>query len=118
MAAGWRKAGFWRSEEARDEYDSDGQDMDPAEMLLTSYITTDFAEHIINRRRADEEGVRILRVALLRTRLPVEICRVVEAFALTPARDAVPCRREELPAFIRHPAQREERRLPARLPDA
>ena len=45
--------------------------------------------------------MRMLRVIARRVRVPDDCVRHIEAFVgLLPARDAIPCRREQLPAFM------------------
>jgi hypothetical protein len=66
-----------------------------------SNITPSFAGFIIKQRRNEESAMRHLRVIARRVNVPDDCARIIEAFAgLLPARDAVPCRREQLPAFM------------------
>ena len=66
-----------------------------------SDITFGFAGFIVKQRRNEESAMRYLRVIARRVNVPDDCVRTIEAFAgLLPARDAVPCRREQLPAFM------------------
>ena len=66
-----------------------------------SDITPSFAGFIVTQRRNEESAMRYLRVIARRVNVPDDCVKHVEAFAgLLPARDAVPCRREQLPAFM------------------
>ena len=66
-----------------------------------SDITFGFAGFIVEQRRNEESAMRYLRVIARRVNVPDDCLKHVEAFAgLLPARDAVPCRREQLPAFM------------------
>ena len=66
-----------------------------------SDITFGFAGFIVEQRRNEESAMRYLRVIARRVNVPEDCVKHVEAFAgLLPARDAVPCRREQLPAFM------------------
>ena len=66
-----------------------------------SDITPSFAGFIVTQRRNEEGAMRFLRVVARRVNVPDDCVKHVEAFAgLLPARDAVPCRREQLPAFM------------------
>ena len=68
--------------------------------LLRS-ITPSFAGFIVTQRRNEEGAMRFLRVVARRVNVPDDCIKHIEAFAgLLPARDAVPCRREQLPAFM------------------
>ena len=68
--------------------------------LLRS-ITPSFAGFIVEQRRNEESAMRFLRVIARRVNVPDDCIKHIEAFAgLLPARDAVPCRREQLPAFM------------------
>jgi len=60
-----------------------------------------FAGLIIEQRRNEESAMRMLRVIARRVRVPDDCVRHIEAFVgLLPARDAIPCRREQLPALM------------------
>ena len=68
---------------------------------LLRCITPSFAGFIVEQRRNEESAMRFLRVIARRVNVPDDCVKHVEAFAgLLPARDAVPCRREQLPAFM------------------
>ena len=68
--------------------------------LLRS-ITPSFAGFIVEQRRNEESAMRFLRVVARRVNVPDDCIKHIEAFAgLLPARDSVPCRREQLPAFM------------------
>ena len=68
---------------------------------LLRCITPSFAGFIVEQRRNEESAMRFLRVVARRVNVPDDCVKHVEAFAgLLPARDAVPCRREQLPAFM------------------
>jgi hypothetical protein len=68
---------------------------------LLRCITPSFAGFIVEQRRNEESAMRYLRVIARRINVPDDCLKHIEAFAgLLPARDAVPCRREQLPAFM------------------
>ena len=68
---------------------------------LLRCITPSFAGFIVEQRRNEESAMRFLRVIARRVNVPDDCIKHIEAFAgLLPARDAVPCRREQLPAFM------------------
>ena len=69
--------------------------------VLFRSITRHFAYYIVTQRRAAVLGIRYFRVAAQRARVPVEIMKHIESFAgVLPAKDSVPCRRDQLPAFM------------------
>ena len=67
---------------------------------LLSCVTRDFAKCIVERRRTEERWIRTLRVAAQRAHVPVECVRHIEAYTGLSARDAIPCERAQLPAFM------------------
>lgn len=67
---------------------------------LLDGITPRFAGYIVERRRAEVARIRLLRVAAQRARVPQEVVKIIESFAVLPAKDSVPCRRDQLPAFM------------------
>ena len=67
---------------------------------LLSFVTPDFAKCIVERRRTQERSIRTLRVVAQRANVPVECARHIEAYAALSARDAIPCQRAQLPAFM------------------
>ena len=67
---------------------------------LLSCVTRDFAKCIIERRRTQERSIRTLRVVAQRAHVPIECARHIEAYAALSARDAIPCQRAQLPAFM------------------
>ena len=67
---------------------------------LLSCVTRDFAKCIVERRRTQERSIRTLRVVAQRAHVPVECVRHIEAYAALSARDAIPCQRAQLPAFM------------------
>lgn len=72
----------------------------PIDKFLSN-IRPGFAGFIIEQRRNEESAMRMLRVIARRVRVPDDCVRHIEAFVgLLPARDAIPCRREQLPAFM------------------
>ena len=69
--------------------------------VLFRSITPHFAGYIVKQRRAAVLGIRYFRVAAQRARVPVEIMKHIESFAgVLPAKDSVPCRRDQLQAFM------------------
>ena len=75
---------------------------EPGDIASLLYrISPYFAGYIVKQRRAKVLGIRYFRVAAQRARVPVEIIKHIETFAgLLPAKDSVPCRRDQLPAFM------------------
>ena len=67
---------------------------------LLSCVTPDFARCIVERRRTQERSIRTLRVVAQRAHVPVECVRHIEAYTGLSARDAIPCQRARLPAFM------------------
>ena len=67
---------------------------------LLSCVTPDFAMCIVERRRTQERSIRTLRVVAQRAHVPVECVRHIEAYTGLSARDAIPCQRAQLPAFM------------------
>ena len=67
---------------------------------LLSCVTPDFALCIVERRRTQERSIRTLRVVAQRAHVPIECARHIEAYAALSARDAIPCERARLPAFM------------------
>ena len=67
---------------------------------LLSCVTRDFAKCIVERRRIQERSIRTLRVVAQRAHVPIECARHIEAYAALSARDAIPCQRAQLPAFM------------------
>ena len=67
---------------------------------LLSCVTPDFARCIVERRRTQERSIRTLRVVAQRAHVPVECVRHIEAYTGLSARDAIPCQRAQLPAFM------------------
>ena len=67
---------------------------------LLAGVTPDFAKCIIERRRTQERSIRTLRVVAQRAHVPVECVRHIEAYTGLSARDAIPCQRAQLPAFM------------------
>ena len=67
---------------------------------LLSCVTPDFALCIVERRRTQERSIRTLRVVAQRAHVPVECVRHIEAYTGLSARDAIPCQRAQLPAFM------------------
>ena len=67
---------------------------------LLSCVTPDFAKCIVERRRTQERSIRTLRVVAQRAHVPVECVRHIEAYTGLSARDAIPCQRAQLPAFM------------------
>ena len=67
---------------------------------LLSCVTPDFAKCIVARRRTQERSIRTLRVVAQRAHVPVECVRHIEAYTGLSARDAIPCQRAQLPAFM------------------
>ena len=67
---------------------------------LLSCVTPDFAMCIVERRRTQERSIRTLRVVAQRAHVPIECARHIEAYAALSARDAIPCQRAQLPAFM------------------
>ena len=67
---------------------------------LLSCMTPDFAKCIVARRRTQERSIRTLRVVAQRAHVPVECVRHIEAYTGLSARDAIPCQRAQLPAFM------------------
>ena len=67
---------------------------------LLSCVTPDFAKCIVERRRTQERSIRTLRVVAQRAHVPIECVRHIEAYAGLSARDAIPCQRAQLPAFM------------------
>jgi len=66
-----------------------------------SDVMPSIAGFIVNQRRNEESAMRFLRVIARRVNVPDDCVKHIEAFAgLLPARDSVPCRREQLPAFM------------------
>ena len=71
----------------------------PVDTLLAG-VTPDFAKCIVERRRIQERSIRTLRVVAQRAHVPIECARHIEAYAALSARDAIPCQRAQLPAFM------------------
>ncbi len=67
---------------------------------LLSCVTPDLAKRIVEGRRTEERWIRTLRVAAQRAHVPVECVRHIEAYTGLSARDAIPCQRAQLPAFM------------------
>ena len=67
---------------------------------LLSCVTPQVAADIIERRRKELAGIRILRLVALRLRVPLEIVGQIEGFVAAPAKDSVPFRCDELPSFM------------------
>ena len=67
---------------------------------LLSCVTPDFAKRIVESRRTQERSIRTLRVVAQRAHVPIECVRHIEAYAGLSARDAIPCQRAQLPAFM------------------
>ena len=66
---------------------------------LLSLVTPQSAAGIIKRRRKELAGIRVLRLVAVRLRVPHDIVGQIESF-FAPAKDSVPCRRDELPGFM------------------
>ena len=92
--------------DARDyshKFDDDGEAEgygDNGVDTLLSCVTRDFAKCIVERRRTQERSIRTLRVVAQRAHVPVECVRHIEAYTGLSARDAIPCQRAQLPAFM------------------
>ncbi len=67
---------------------------------LLSCVTPDLAKRIVECRRTEERWIRTLRVVAQRAHVPVECVRHIEAYTGLSARDAIPCQRAQLPAFM------------------
>ena len=66
---------------------------------LLSLVTPKSTAGIIERRREELAGIRALRLVAVRLRVPHEIVGQIESF-FAPAKDSVPCSRDELPGFM------------------
>ena len=66
---------------------------------LLSLVTPQSAAGIIKRRREELAGIRALRLVAVRLRVPHDVVGQIESF-FAPAKDSVPCRRDELPGFM------------------
>ena len=75
---------------------------------LLSCVTPQVAADIIERRRKELAGIRILRLVALRLRVPLEIVGQIEGFVAAPAKDSVPFRCDELPSFMQSLSERYE----------
>jgi hypothetical protein len=74
---------------------------------LLSCVTPQVAADIIERRRKELAGIRILRLVAVRLRVPHELVGQIESF-VAPAKDSVPFRRDELPGFMQSLSERYE----------
>ena len=91
---------WWRAQEVYEKYLRCREELGDIATLLDA-ITPRFAGYIVEQRRAEVLGIRYFRVAAQRARVPVEIMKHIESFAgVLPAKDSVPCRRDQLPAFM------------------
>ena len=73
---------------------------EPGDIASLLYkISPEIAGYIVKQRRAEVAGIRILRVAAQRARVPLEVVKHIECFAGL-AKDSVPCRRDQLQAFM------------------
>ena len=75
---------------------------------LLSCVTPQVAADIIERRRKELAGIRVLRLVALRLRVPLEIVGQIEGFVAAPAKDSVPFRRDELPGFMQSLSEKYE----------
>ena len=75
---------------------------------LLSCVTPQVAADIIERRRKELAGIRILRLVALRLRVPLEIVGQIEGFVAAPAKDSVPFHCDELPSFMQSLSERYE----------
>ncbi len=90
---------WWRAQEVYEQHLHRDEPGDVA--ALFRGITPRFAGYIVEQRRAEVLGIRYFRVAAQRARVPLEVVKIIEIFAgLLPAKDSVPCRRDQLPAFM------------------
>ena len=71
---------------------------------LLSLVTPQSAAGIIKRRREELAGIRALRLVAVRLRVPHDVVGQIESF-FAPAKDSVPCRRDELPGFMQSLAE-------------
>ena len=71
---------------------------------LLSLVTPKSAAGIIERRRKELAGIRALRLVAVRLRVPHDVVGQIESF-FAPAKDSVPCRRDELPGFMQSLAE-------------
>ena len=76
---------------------------------LLSCVTPQCAADIIERRREELAGIRVLRLVAVRLRVPHEIVGEIESFVAAPAKDSVPFRCDELPSFMRSLSEDYER---------
>ena len=91
---------WWRAQEVYEKYLHIREELGDIATLLDA-ITPRFAGYIVQQRRAEVLGIRYFRVAVQRARVPLEVAKHIESFAgLLPAKDSVPCRRDQLPAFM------------------
>jgi len=90
---------WWRAQEVYEKYLKCREEVGDVATLLDA-ITPRFAGYIVEQRRAEVLGIRYFRVAAQRARVPLEVCKHIESFAVLPAKDSVPCRRDQLPAFM------------------
>ena len=73
---------------------------EPGDIASLLYkISPEIAGYIVKQRRAEVAGIRILRVAAQRARVPLEVVKHIKCFAGL-AKDSVPCRRDQLQAFM------------------
>ena len=82
-----------------DPMDSARYGAHPVDTLLAG-VTPDFAKRIVEHRRTQERSISTLRVIAQRAHVPVECVRHIEAYTGLSARDAIPCQRAQLPAFM------------------
>ena len=91
---------WWRAQEVYEKYLHIREEVGDIATLLDA-ITPRFAGYIVKQRRTEVLGIRYFRVAAQRAQVPLEVAKIIETFAgLLPAKDSVPCRRDQLPAFM------------------
>ena len=99
---GWEEYVDWRDlcdcHNAWEVYAKARYDHTTVDTLL-SLVTPQSAAGIIKRRREELAGIRALRLVAVRLRVPHDVVGQIESF-FAPAKDSVPCRRDELPGFM------------------